>query len=88
MFIGEAVHGMKAGDERACITREISKDRKDLGLEFKNLPPSGKIKYISQSHKVEKVADEETTLLVNHDGAWVNKLILSSGQLLGGNVTE
>ncbi|ESR36940.1 hypothetical protein CICLE_v10029708mg [Citrus x clementina] len=34
-------------------------DRKELRLEFKNLPPSGKIKYISQSHKVEKVADEE-----------------------------
>lgn len=59
-FFGEAVRRIKAEDERACITREV---RKELGLEFKNLPPAEKSKYISQSHRVEKVAHEEGKFL-------------------------
>ena len=36
---------------------------KELGLGFKNLPPGEKSKNISQSHRVEKVADEEAKFL-------------------------
>ncbi|GAY58360.1 hypothetical protein CUMW_186460, partial [Citrus unshiu] len=59
-FFGEAVRRMKANDARACITREV---RKELGMEFTNLPPSEKSKYISQSHRGEKVVVEETKFL-------------------------
>lgn len=36
---------------------------KELGLGFKNLPLGGKRKNINQSHRVEKVADEEAKFL-------------------------
>ncbi|KAH9695332.1 hypothetical protein KPL71_022729 [Citrus sinensis] len=51
---------MKANDKRACITREV---RKELGLEFKNLPPAEKSKYVSQQHRVDKVAHNEAKFL-------------------------
>ncbi|KAK9197587.1 hypothetical protein WN944_012770 [Citrus x changshan-huyou] len=57
---GEAVRRMKANDKRACITREV---RKELGLEFKNLPPAEKSKYVSQQHRVDKVAHDEAKFL-------------------------
>ncbi|KAH9669603.1 hypothetical protein KPL70_021856 [Citrus sinensis] len=59
-YFGEAVRRMKANDKRACITREV---RKELGLEFKNLPPAEKSKYVSQQHRVDKVAHDEAKFL-------------------------
>ncbi|KDO48866.1 hypothetical protein CISIN_1g036321mg, partial [Citrus sinensis] len=36
--------------------------RKELGTEFKNLPPDEKSKYITQSHRAEKVVEERKFL--------------------------
>ncbi|GAY49417.1 hypothetical protein CUMW_118920, partial [Citrus unshiu] len=58
-FFGEAVRRMKANDASASITREV---RKELGTEFKNLPPGEKSKYITQSHRAEKVVEERKFL--------------------------
>lgn len=70
-----SVWRMKAKDERACTTREV---RNELGLELKNVPPGKKSKYISQSQRVEKVADEKAKFLTRRP---IGLLAAAVGQL-------
>ncbi|KAK9229924.1 hypothetical protein WN944_022890 [Citrus x changshan-huyou] len=59
-FFGEAVRRIKAIDGRACITKEV---RKEIGLEFKNLPPERKSEYISQHYRGDKYVGSEAKFL-------------------------
>ncbi|XP_052287199.1 uncharacterized protein LOC127898748 [Citrus sinensis] len=59
-FFGEAVRRIKAIDGRACITKEV---RKEIGQEFKNLPPERKSKYRSQQHRADKNVEGEVKFL-------------------------
>ncbi|KAH9791180.1 hypothetical protein KPL71_003641 [Citrus sinensis] len=59
-YFGEAVQRIKAIDGRACITKEV---RKEIGQEFKNLPPERKSKYRSQQHRAEKYVEGEAKFL-------------------------